>query len=122
MKKIFWILSLVLLAVALGAGWQIVSSQVANSLLREDLQYIAVQTAPKIGLAAPRTDDDLRAMVIAQARQHGIGLDPDQITVSHPQDGATSTVILSVDYTSRINLLGTSFTMHFTPTSIPEGR
>jgi hypothetical protein len=117
MKKIALIAGIAVLALAVSAGWQIASNDLANRQLEENLRDLASSNAEHIGLSAPFTDDDLRNSVIHDAKELGIPLDPDQVTVQHTGEGKSSTVHLTADYTARVRLLGLSFPFHFTPSS-----
>jgi hypothetical protein len=117
MKKITLIACIAILALAVNAGWQIASNELANRQLEEDLRDLASRNAEHIGLTAPTTDDDLRNSVIHDAKELGIVLDPNQVTVQHTGEGKSSAVHLAADYTARVRLLGFSFNFHFTPSS-----
>ena len=117
MKKITLIACIAILALAVNAGWQIASNELANRQLEEDLRDLASRNAEHIGLTAPTTDDDLRNSVIHDAKELDIVLDPDQVTVQHTGEGKSSAVHLGADYTARVRLLGFSFTFRFTPSS-----
>jgi hypothetical protein len=117
MKNITLIACIAILALAVNAGWQIASNELANRQLEEDLRDLASRNAEHIGLTAPTTDDDLRNSVIHDAKELGIVLDPNQVTVQHTGEGKSSAVHLAADYTARVRLLGFSFNFHFTPSS-----
>lgn len=117
MRKAKIILGLVVLGLALIAGWQIGSCELANLEFQSDLRDIAAEIAARIGLSAPTTDEDLRNLVMRKAERYEIPLQADQITVQHIGTGDESKVYLSADYKVRVNLLGYSLTLHFTPSS-----
>jgi len=117
MRKAKIILGLAVLGLALIAGWQIASCELANLEFQSDLRDIAAEIAARIGLSSPTTDEDLRNLVIHKAERYEIQLQPDQITVQHMGTGDQSTVYLAVDYKVRVNLLVYSLTLHFTPSS-----
>jgi hypothetical protein len=117
MKKITFIVGILVLALAVSAGWQIAANDLANRQLEENLRDLASRNAEHIGLSAPTTDDDLRNSVIHDAKELDIPLDPDQVTVLHTGEGKSSAVHLTADYTARVRLPGFSFTLHFTPSS-----
>jgi hypothetical protein len=121
MGKIKIILALAVLAVAVAAGWQIVSCELANQELQSDLKDLSAQISARIGLDAQRSDAEFREAVVRRAREHDIELQPDQVTVKRSGTGVGTggapTVYLEVDYHGRVNLLGYSFTLHFTPSS-----
>ena len=76
MRKIALIAAIAVLALAVSAGWQIASCELADRQLEEALRDIASRNAEHIGLSAPTTDDDLRNSVIRAAKELGIVLDP----------------------------------------------
>jgi hypothetical protein len=117
MKKLMFVVGIVVLALALNAGWQIASCELANRQLEEDLRDLASRNAERIGLSAPTSDDDLRNSVIQDAKHLDIVLDPDQVTVERSAKGASSVVHLAADYTARVRLLGFSLDFRFTPSS-----
>jgi hypothetical protein len=111
------ILGLAVFAFVLIAGWQVVACELANSELKEDLRDIAAQNSVRIGLAPPSTDEDLRSIVINKAKEHGIRLEPTEITVQRTGTVEAPGVNLAVDYRVPVNLAGYSFTLHFTPSA-----
>jgi hypothetical protein len=117
MKNTALIIGIAVLALAVSAGWQIASNELANRQLEEELRDLASLNAEHIGLTGPATDDDLRNSVVHDAKGLDIALEPSQVTVQHAVEGETSTVHLTVDYTARVRLLGFSFAFHFTPSS-----
>ncbi|HEY4949140.1 MAG TPA: hypothetical protein VIH88_02285 [Candidatus Acidoferrales bacterium] len=117
MKKMALIACIAILALAVNAGWQIASNELANRQLEEELRDLASQNAEHIGLTAPTTDDDLRNSVIHDAKELDIVLDPNQVTVQRTGEGKSSAVHLAADYIVRVRLLGFSFNFRFTPSS-----
>jgi hypothetical protein len=111
------ILGLAVLALAVVAGWQLASSEIANMELQADMRDISAQVAARIGLEPPSSDEDLRNAVIYKAEEHDIQLTSDQITVRQTGAGKTVSIYLSADYHARVNLLLYSFHLHFTPSS-----
>ena len=109
---------LVVLAVASVIGWQVAACYVANSELQGDMTDLAAQNAYRIGLAPLPSEEELRDSVVAKAKDHGIELDPRQVTVQRTiDDDNVLSVSLAADYEARVNLLVYSFALHFTPTS-----
>jgi len=98
-------------------GWQIVSCELANVELQDDMQDLASQAGARIGFVEPRSDEDLRRAVMRKAKEHDIVLDPDQVRVQRTGSGDTSSVYLAADYTALVKLPGGSFTLHFTPST-----
>ena len=117
MKKIAFVLAFAALVFAVSSAWQIVSCELAERQLQEDLRDLSVQGGARIGLTAPSSDDDLRGVVIAKAKQYDILLQPNQITVTRAPDGQFPAFYLAADYTVPVHLLGLSFSLHFTPSS-----
>jgi hypothetical protein len=116
-KKIALIVGIAVLALAVSAGWQIASCELANRQLEEDLRDLASRNAERIGLSTPTTDDDLRNSVLHDAKELDIALGPNQVTVQHTVQGESSVVHLAADYTARVRLLGFSLNFRFTPSS-----
>ena len=113
-KIIFGIAALLL---GVFVAYQIGACEVANLELREDLRDIAAQNAPRIGLTGPNSDEDIRKSVLRSARDHGIVLEPQQITVQRSGPVETPVFYLSVDYNAHVSLLVYTLIFHFTPTS-----
>ena len=111
------IIGVALISVALIAGWQVVSCELANQAFQEDLQDLAAQGGARIGLLAPSSEDDIRNTIIAKARTHNIVLQPSQITVEKKGTPEVPFVYVAVEYTARVNLAGLSFELHFSPAS-----
>lgn len=110
-------IGLLLLTLAVMAGWQIAASELANAELRDDLRDIAAQDGAKIGLNAPRSDDEIRSGVISAAREDNIQLEPSQVTVQHAGTDQAAAIFLAADYDARVKLPGFSFALHFSPSS-----
>jgi hypothetical protein len=117
MKQIALIIGIAVLALAVGAGWQIASNELANRQLEEDLRDLASLNAEHIGLTGPATDEDLRNSVVHDAKGLDIALEASQVSVRHSLEGESSVVHLTADYTARVRLLGFSLNFHFTPSS-----
>jgi hypothetical protein len=111
------VLGLAALAVVAIAGWQIGSCEIANLELQTDLRDISIQLASRIGMEAPNSDQDLRNAVIHKAEEHGIHLEPRQVTVQHVGGGKTEIIYVAADYNVFVKLPGYSFSLHFTPSS-----
>jgi hypothetical protein len=111
------ILGLAVLALAIIAGWQIASCELANLTLRGDLRDLAAQAGAYIGLVSFNTDEDFRNAVIRAAKSHDIQLEPEQVTVQRTGTVPAQSIYLAVDYKARVAMPGFSFTVHFHPTS-----
>jgi hypothetical protein len=105
------------LALAVIAGWPISSSEWANFELRQDWRDLAAQGGAQIGLIPPGSDEDLRRAVIHEAKHEEIQLEPEQVTVKRSGTPQTPVLYLAADYNARVNVLGFSFALHFTPSS-----
>lgn len=121
MKKAAIILGLAVLLLAASAAWQITSCYVANSELQSDMKALAVQNNARIGLGSFATEDELRYAVLSSAKEHGIQLAPEQVTVQRSLTPRMLDISLAADYQARVNLLGFSYTIHFTPSSSHSG-
>jgi len=117
MGKAILILGLAVLALAVVAGWPIASCELANFELHEDMRDLAAQIGGRIGLTPWSTDEELRSAVIRKANEHEIQLEPEQVTVQRTGGAEAQIIYLSADYKVPVNLLGFSFTFHFTPSS-----
>jgi hypothetical protein len=114
-----------LLAVLLVAGfigWQVGVCYIANSELRSDMRDLAVQNSFRIGLAPLPTAEELRDSVVAKAKDHGIDLDPQQVTVQRTIDDNVLSISLAADYEAHVNLFVCSFMLHFAPSSSHTGK
>lgn len=117
MHKISILLILLLLVVVVSVAWQVGAAELANVNLRDDMQDVGSQLGTHIGANPPPSDDDMTQAVIRKAREHGIELQSDQVTLRHIGEGTRSTFYLAADYKSTVNLLVFSFSLHFTPSS-----
>jgi hypothetical protein len=115
MKKIALISAVILLLAF--PGWQIGACYVANSELQSDLKDLAVQNGARIGWLSVATEDELRSDVVARAKNDGISLEPQQITVRLTMTPDVLSIDLAADYEARANLLVYSFPIHFAPSS-----
>lgn len=116
------VLGLALLALAGISGWQVAACYLANSELRSDMQDLAVQNPFRIGLAPAPTEEGLRDSVIARAKDHGIQLRPQQVSVQCTLTPDVLSISLAADYETRVNLLVYSFTLHFSPSGSHRGK
>ena len=121
MRKAAVIVGLAVLLFAAFAAWQITACYVANSELRSDMKDLAVQNGARIGLVSFNTEEELRNAVVARAKEHGIQLAPEQVTVQRTLTPGMLEISLAADYEARVNLLGFSFAIHFTPSSSYRG-
>jgi hypothetical protein len=107
---------LVLLCIGVVAG-RIGWCYVANSELQSDIKDLTAQNTVLIGLKSPETEEDLRSEVIKAAKNHGIQLEPEQVTVKQKITHDEIETSISAEYEARVNLLVYSYGVHFTPES-----
>ena len=122
MRNRLIVLGLVVLVLAGIIGWQVGACYLANSELRSDMQDLAVQNPFRIGLAPAPTEERLRASVIAKAKDQGIQLEPQQVTVQLTFTPDVLSVTLAANYDARVSLLLYSFTLHFTPSGFHSAK
>lgn len=89
MRKPVSIPLFMLILLAMLVGWQIGSAYVENYELTSDLKDLAAQNNARTGLEPVATEAELRSAVMASARQHGIRLAPDHLTVHRTLTPAT---------------------------------
>jgi hypothetical protein len=111
------IAGLCLLVLIISPAFQIGSSELANLQLRDDIQDLASQFDTRTGYSSPKSDEDYQNAVIRKAKDHGIDLQPDQVTVERSGSGKESTIYLTAKYTVPVKLFGFSFDLHFVPAS-----
>jgi hypothetical protein len=117
MRKPKIVLGIAVLVLIVMTGWQIASWELANVLLQEEIRDMASEAGVRVGFVIPRSDEDLSRAVVLKAKEHGIELEPAQVTVRRTGSGEKSTLYLAADYTVPVNLAFFSFRLHFTPSS-----
>lgn len=129
MTNLVRIAAVILLLVALVAGWQIGAAYVENYQFSSDLRDLAVDNNARTGLEAVKTEDELKSAVTASAQQHGIRLAPDRLTVRRTLTPATVAsngtietpsnldISIATDYDAPVHVLVFSFNIHFAPAS-----
>jgi hypothetical protein len=117
MGRLKVILIVAVLAYAAIGIWQVASVEIANVLLQGDMHDLAGQVGVAAAYNSPKTDEDFRAAVIKKAQDHGITLDPKQVTVTRPETGGNTPMYLAADYNATVTLPKYSFQIHFTPSS-----
>jgi hypothetical protein len=117
MGKIKLILALAVVVLAGVAGWRIAACALAGFELRQDMRDLAAQVPSRIGLTPQNTDEDFRIAVVRSAQDHEIQLEPAQVTVRRTGTREAPIIYLAADYNVPVELLGFSFTLHFTPSS-----
>jgi hypothetical protein len=98
-------------------AWQIASCYPSNFEFQSDVKDITSEAGVQLGHVVPRSDEDLRNLVIAKAKEYDIHLEPEQVSVRRTGTPKSPAIHLAVNYEARANLLGSSFTLHFTPSS-----
>ena len=116
-RKAIIVIVFAVLTLAVIAGWQIGSCELANFELHDDLRDLAPQRSARIGLAQPSSDEEIRSTIIRYAEGYGIHLEPDQVTVRRSGPAQQPFFYLAADYQARVKLPGYSFALHFTPSS-----
>jgi hypothetical protein len=122
MRNLLLFLGLVLLSLGGIIGWQFASCYLANSQLQSEMRALSVQNAFRIGLAPAATEEELRDEVIAIAREHGIHLEPRDVTVQRTLTPDMLSISLAADYEARVNLLARTVVIHFTPSASHSGK
>src|ERR1051326_1481621 len=113
--KIVLIIGALLLSVVM--AWQVGSREVENVLLQGDMHDLASQVGVAATYSSPRSDEDFRAAVIRTARERGIDLRPEQVTVVRPDAGGNTPMYLAADYRVTVTVPHYSYVLHFTPAS-----
>ena len=119
--KLLILLAATLLAVSTIA--QIGLAEWQNLQFQDDLHDLAANLGENTGLVAPRSDEELRMIVMRKAEARGIELDPKRISLQRAGTtewhGGTEwhKFSLAVDYEAPIRLPGYSFALHFSPSS-----
>lgn len=136
MKKLVRLLGLSALLLGAIAGWQIAACYIANAELQSDMPDLAVQNAARIGVKSFDSEEELRTAVIASAKEHGIPLAPEQVTVRRVVTAGVVTpglptpdsmkpgmldISLAADYQARVSVLGFTFPIHLTPSGSHRG-
>lgn len=117
MKNIAIATALLLLGLAVYAGYQFGGAYLSNMELASDLKDLSSLTGVRIGFVDPRTPDQIRDRVIAKAAEDGIQLAPEQVNVERTGEGKDGSIYLSTAYDARVNLFGYSWEIHFTAAS-----
>ena len=121
MKRKIVISGLFILVLAAFVGWKVAEVYLANSELQSDMKDFAVQSGARTGLHPFDTEDDLRNAVLESAKEYGIQLSPEQVTVRYSLAQKILDISLAADYNARVNLYVFSFKIHFTPSSSHRG-
>ncbi len=106
---------------AISLAWSVSAAEVANVNLQEDIRDLAAQGGAQIGLRAPSSDEDIRNTVVRKAQEHGIALNPQEVTVRRTGSGDTSRLYIAAYYTVSVNFWLFSLNLHFSPSSDKSG-
>lgn len=117
MGKTKLIVGVAFLAGAVAASYPIASVEVANILLKDDIQDMASQFDVRTGYGSPKSNEDYRQAVVRKASEHGIDLEDSQVTVERSGAGRRSGLYIAADYTESFTFMGVDFDLHFTPSS-----
>jgi len=110
-------LGITVLALAIIAGYPVGSTDLRSRLLEDDINDLAAQLDTRTGLGTSKSDDDYRNAVVRKAMEHGIDLQPNQVTVERSVSEHESILYLAADYSVPVSMLGFSFNLHFNPSS-----
>ena len=110
LKALVGFLAVILVVVAL---FQVAPPLMANYSFQDDLRQVSMMD----GAAYQKTDDDVRNDVMRKVKEHGLPIEPKQVTVERISTPGLLAVYVAADYTVTVNLPGYSFDMHFTPSS-----
>ncbi|MBZ5656579.1 MAG: hypothetical protein LAO56_15030 [Acidobacteriia bacterium] len=118
MKYVFWI---VVVVGVIYVAWQFAAPELANVEFQDELHDLSTQAGSRTGLSSPKSDEELRTIILRKAEGYDILLEPKQVMVTRSGEGADSVVYLAVDYTVPVHLPGYTVTLHFAPTSRGAG-
>jgi hypothetical protein len=96
---------------------RVAACYIAKAELQSDMKDLCQQLSVTSGLADPLSEDQLRDAVIKRAKNDGIELSRDQVTVEKTATRKQSTVLLSVDYDGKIDLFVMTLNPHFSLSS-----
>jgi hypothetical protein len=116
MKYFVWAALVVALFMA---AWRIIEPEVTNLVFRDEVRDTAAQLGWRTGYTGPRSEGELRDLVIAKAARHDIALLPQQVTVRREGTQEAPSWYIAVDYVVKIDLLVFSYAKHLHP---PQAR
>jgi len=114
MKYVFGIAIVVAL---LMAGWRIAEPEVTNLVFQDDLQDAAAQIGWRTGMTGPRSEEDLRDLVILKAGPQEIEPVPKEGKVGREGEPDYPVWYIATQYTVKIDLMVYSYKKQFHPTS-----
>jgi hypothetical protein len=99
------------------AGFQVIPPELGNYAFQDDLKNIAM-----VGGANPhQSEAEIVDAVMRKAREHGIPLTPEHVTVQRIGTPGISGIFVTAEYCVPVDLPGYSFTLHFNPSSGNKG-
>jgi hypothetical protein len=113
--KLFLLIAGILLALSTTA--QIGLAEWQNLQFQDDLHDLAANLAENTGVVVPRSDEELRSLLVHKASERGIELDSKRITLQRTGSEKWRTFYFAVDYEVPIRLPGYSFALHFSSSS-----
>ena len=117
--KTLFLIGVALLAISTLA--QIGLAEWQNLQFQDELHDLAANPSENMGVVVPRTDEELRSLIVLKASERGIELDPKRITLQRTGSEHWHTFYLAAEYDSPIRLPGYSFALHFSPSSTKKG-
>jgi hypothetical protein len=117
MKRVSLVAIVGLIGAAVFAAYQVGSVYLANIEVQSDLKDLSALTGTRIGLVDPRSTGQIRDQAIEHAAQHGISLEPEQVSVERNGEGKDGTISISTAYDTNMNVFGYRWTIHFTAAS-----
>jgi len=115
MGKIKLIVGVAVVAVAIMAGGQVGLAEWTNLRFQDELHDLSTGLGSRAGMMAAKNDEELRTLVIRKADEHGITLEPQQVTIEHPP--GAELVYLAAEYDVTVTLPWYTFALHFKPES-----
>jgi hypothetical protein len=113
-------LKLALVVVVFGAlilvGIKIIPPFFSNYELEDSIKTEALQST-----YSTRSEDDIRAAVIKQARNYDIALTPQQVHISRLGGFGSGSLTIEADYSVPVELPGYSTTLEFHPSTKNKG-
>lgn len=112
-----YVVGIAVAVAAIFVAWQFAAPELANVELQDDLHDLSTQAGSRIGIYSPRSDEELRNIIILKAAKYDILLEPKQVTVTRSGSDRAPVFYFAVDYTVPVHLPGYTYILHFNPTS-----
>jgi hypothetical protein len=110
MKYAYWI---AIILVVFVASWKMLDPEITNVIFQDELQDTAAELDSRIGLATPKSDNELCNVIIRKAAKHDIELDPKQVMVRSSGPPEHRVIYIVVHYSIPVNLLVYSYRLHY---------